>query len=294
MVDTVRTRSALALLFADNAAGNISAQDLRDMLASVPVLNPQNEQTGATYTFALADADQSVIFNRASAQAVTIPKNSVIAFPIGTRIRCVRKGAGLPTIAPVDGDVTLHKPTGIKPNRPMKAMVKRATDQTGANYTSETAVPWDAEVYDTDAFHDNSSNNTRLSIPSGSGIVRVHAGAVVRAANFSADFWGFLALRKDGSKDFDGAVSSIFEAGVSAASINFGSGSVPVVAGTTYFDAALQVETDTSVDIIAARSNFWVEVTEIDPVGSIAYQYGYVTLEKIGTDEWMIEGPALG
>jgi hypothetical protein len=35
MPDTVRTRAALAALFADNASGDISAQDLRDFLASV-------------------------------------------------------------------------------------------------------------------------------------------------------------------------------------------------------------------------------------------------------------------
>jgi hypothetical protein len=32
-----------------------------------------------------------------------------------------------------------------------------------------TAVSWDAEVFDTDGFHDNSTNNTRITIPTGKG-----------------------------------------------------------------------------------------------------------------------------
>lgn len=294
MVDTVRTRTALQALLADNSAGDISAQDLRDMLASVPVLNVPNEQTGATYTFALVDGDQSVIFNRATAQAVTIPKNSVIAFPIGTRIRCARKGTGLPTISPVDGDVTLRKPTGIRPNRAMAAMVKKSVDQTGANYTTSTAIAWDAEAYDTDVFHDNATQNTRLSIPSGLGIKKVRAGAHVRLGNLSADLYGILSLLKTNSATFDGETAMISEGGLTVQELVFASGPFQVTEGTDYLETFLQVETDTSMDVVAARSNFWVEVTEIDPVGSIAYQYGYVTIEKIGADEWTIEGPALG
>ncbi|TGT72898.1 hypothetical protein EN802_13545 [bacterium M00.F.Ca.ET.159.01.1.1] len=39
MPDTVRTRSALQALLADNTSGAITAQDVRDFLASVPVLS---------------------------------------------------------------------------------------------------------------------------------------------------------------------------------------------------------------------------------------------------------------
>jgi hypothetical protein len=250
------------------------------------------EVTG-DYTFTLADAGFTKVFNSASAQAITIPPNATVPLPIGTRIRCFRKGAGLPTISPGSG-VTLNKPTGIRPNRFMGAMVKKAADQTGANYTTSTAVAWDGEVYDTDAFHDNASNNTRLSIPSGLGIVKVRAGARLRLANITADLWTILSLVKTGTGAFDGASSMSTEAGITNPDPEFTSGPFAVTAGTDYLEAFFQVETDTTIDIVAARSTFWVEVVEIDPVGTIASRYGYVTIEKIGTNEWNIEGPALG
>ncbi len=49
------------------------------------------------------------------------------------------------------------------------ASVYRASpDQSIANNTF-TSVEWTAENYDTDGFHDNVTNNTRLTIPSGKG-----------------------------------------------------------------------------------------------------------------------------
>ena len=43
-----------------------------------------------------------------------------------------------------------------------------APDQAIAQAT-QTSVAWTGENYDTDGFHDNSTNNTRLTIPSGKG-----------------------------------------------------------------------------------------------------------------------------
>jgi hypothetical protein len=57
-----------------------------------------------------------------------------------------------------------------------------STSVTIANATY-TALPWDAENYDTTAFHDNSTNNTRLTIPSGHGGKYIFIGQVSFAAN---------------------------------------------------------------------------------------------------------------
>lgn len=46
--------------------------------------------------------------------------------------------------------------------------VYRTTDQTLANNTT-TIINWDAEFYDTDTMHDNSTNSSRITIPSGQG-----------------------------------------------------------------------------------------------------------------------------
>lgn len=47
------------------------------------------------------------------------------------------------------------------------ARVKRASGDSTAASGTATAIAFTAEDFDTDAFHDNSSNNTRLTVPSG-------------------------------------------------------------------------------------------------------------------------------
>ena len=48
------------------------------------------------------------------------------------------------------------------------AQAKKTANQSIANNTA-TAVSFEAENFDTDAFHDNSTNNSRMTIPSGKG-----------------------------------------------------------------------------------------------------------------------------
>lgn len=67
-----------------------------------------------SYTLVLADAGKLVEINHADAKTLTVPKNSVVAFPTGTMIAIRQKGAGQVTIAPVDGDVTINAPDGLK------------------------------------------------------------------------------------------------------------------------------------------------------------------------------------
>jgi hypothetical protein len=71
----------------------------------------QNEQTG-NYTLALADEGKVLRVNSSSNRTITIPKNSVVAFPIDTEIAILRYGTGTVSIEPVDGDVTLQSKAG--------------------------------------------------------------------------------------------------------------------------------------------------------------------------------------
>jgi hypothetical protein len=50
-------------------------------------------------------------------------------------------------------------------------VVSRASDQTLSN-SSETLLAWTEEVLDTDGIHDNSTNNSRFTIPSGVTLVK--------------------------------------------------------------------------------------------------------------------------
>src|SRR5687767_11840600 len=45
------------------------------------------------------------------------------------------------------------------------ALVKKSIDQTTADYSTSTAVAFDEEEYDIGGYHDNSTNNTRLTVP---------------------------------------------------------------------------------------------------------------------------------
>jgi hypothetical protein len=61
-----------------------------------------NRQT-ASYTLVLGDADKLVEINNASANNLTVPLNSSVAFPTGTQILLAQYGAGQTTIVATSG-----------------------------------------------------------------------------------------------------------------------------------------------------------------------------------------------
>jgi hypothetical protein len=66
-----------------------------------------NAQTGTTYTFVLADADNKLVTaSNASAQTYSIPTNANVAFPIGAQINIIQIGAGQVTINAVTSGTT--------------------------------------------------------------------------------------------------------------------------------------------------------------------------------------------
>jgi len=66
-----------------------------------------NAQTGTTYTAVLTDDGKLVTMSNASANTITIPPNSGVAFGIGTQINIAQLGAGATTIVAGAG-VTLN------------------------------------------------------------------------------------------------------------------------------------------------------------------------------------------
>ena len=83
-----------------------------DLAAKFPLVVATSAQT-ASYTLVLGDAQDVVEMNVASANTLTIPPNSSVAFPIGTSILVVQTGAGQTTIAPGAG-VTVNSFLGLK------------------------------------------------------------------------------------------------------------------------------------------------------------------------------------
>jgi len=71
-----------------------------------------NTQTD-TYALVIGDAGKLIIMNKGTANTLTVPKNSAVAFATGTIVAVTQYGAGVTTIAPVDGDVTLRAPGSL-------------------------------------------------------------------------------------------------------------------------------------------------------------------------------------
>lgn len=83
----------------------------------------------ASYTLVLTDQSKVIEINNGSANTLTIPPNSSVAFPIGTYILFIQTGAGQTTITPGAG-VTINSTPGLKLRAQwsMATLLKRGTD----------------------------------------------------------------------------------------------------------------------------------------------------------------------
>jgi hypothetical protein len=68
-----------------------------------------NDQTGTTYTFVLADAENKLVTaSNAATQTYSIPTDATTNFPVGTQINIIQIGAGQVTIqAATSGTTTV-------------------------------------------------------------------------------------------------------------------------------------------------------------------------------------------
>ncbi len=98
------TDGANALEVAD---GDVEITDQLTVSGGLVAPLQTNAQTGTTYTFVLADAGKLVTSSNASAQTLTVPPNSSVAYATGTQIIVAALGAGTATLAAGAG-VTLR------------------------------------------------------------------------------------------------------------------------------------------------------------------------------------------
>ena len=85
-----------------------------------------SDQT-ADYTAALADQYQVLVpMNKATAVAFKIPTNASVAFPVGTAITVLNKGAGTVTISAVTSGTTTVLSAGAVAASPTLAQYKTA------------------------------------------------------------------------------------------------------------------------------------------------------------------------
>ncbi len=89
-----------------------------------------NAQTGTTYTFVLADRGKLVTTSNGSAQTITIPPNSSVAYAVGTQVQVAGLGSGEVTMAAGSG-VTIRSTPGLKLRAQYSSVtcIKIATDE---------------------------------------------------------------------------------------------------------------------------------------------------------------------
>jgi hypothetical protein len=83
------------------------------------------------------------------------------------------------------------------------ALIKKSADETTADYATGGvgtfyAVPFNTEVYDIGGWHDNSTNNTRFTVPSGVNYVRFRAQ--IKVDDYSQSPWSAMTPLKNGSQ----------------------------------------------------------------------------------------------
>jgi len=113
-------------------AGDVTltgTQTLTNKTLTAPVITIATSAQTASYTLVLTDQSKVVEISNASANTLTVPLNSSVAFPTGTTITILQTGAGQTTITPTGG-VTINGTPGLKLRAQWSSatLIKRATD----------------------------------------------------------------------------------------------------------------------------------------------------------------------
>ena len=105
------------------STGDVLTADAFNGLVSFSIGSDQT----ADYTAVIADAYQVLVpMNKATAVAFKIPTNASVAFPVGTAITVLNKGAGLCTISAVTSGTTTVLSAGAVAAAPTLAQYKTA------------------------------------------------------------------------------------------------------------------------------------------------------------------------
>ncbi len=121
------TNGQTALAVAD---GDVTVADSLTVSGGLVAPLQISANTNTTYTFVAGDAGKLVTSNNGSAQTLTVPPNSSVAFDVGTTITVIGIGAGKVTLAQGSG-VTINSVDSEKAINGQHAsvtLIKTATD----------------------------------------------------------------------------------------------------------------------------------------------------------------------
>lgn len=141
-------------------------------------------------------------------------------------------------------------PTKLSPS---DVNVTLAADQTAANYTSFTAIPFDSEAFDDGSWHDNSTNNTRLTVPS--GVTRVIVSANITVTDTTGETVSYAEIRKNGSATFIAGQNHRCGTTQTDRLLSLTTGVIGVTAGD-YFELFYLETVDNSITIVKTSTNF--------------------------------------
>jgi hypothetical protein len=112
------------------ADGDVSITDQLTVSGGLVAPLQINAQTGTTYTFVIGDAGKLVTSSNGSAQTVTVPPNSGVAFAIGTQIIVQNIGSANATLAQGSGVTIQSKDSNkeIDGQYAAATLIKTATD----------------------------------------------------------------------------------------------------------------------------------------------------------------------
>lgn len=142
----------------------------------------------------------------------------------------------------------------------------RSTDLTAQNFTTATAIPWNLADYSSvgsgsglvGSFHSIVSNTSRITMPTGFDLVRCRFHGQVTLANITASEWVELKFRLGGST----IVGRSTHSSPSTTPTYQFTSPIAEYAVSDYMEMLIQVQTDTSVDIIASGSFFQLEILQ--------------------------------
>jgi hypothetical protein len=212
---------------------------------------------GGSFSDMTGDPNNQVAINLTSAVLNVVPGDYF-------EIRAFQDSAGNETLGPASrGEYnwfSIEAVEAIAPSTAIRgALATLVADDIGVNFVGAAAVVFDKDVYDTDSIHDTVSNNTRLTVPA--GVTHIRLNFNVHLSNIITNEFTVISIRKNGSLDWDGVATQRSDANSSIAQLNAITGVVEVVPGD-YFEAFIQIEAETTVDVNASRTNFGMEIVE--------------------------------
>ena len=110
--------------------GNVSVTDQLTVSGGLVAPLQINAQTGTTYTLVIGDAGKLVTSSNGSAQTITVPPNSSVAFAVGTQIIVQNIGSANATLAQGSGVTIQSKDSNkeIDGQYAAATLIKTATD----------------------------------------------------------------------------------------------------------------------------------------------------------------------